>query len=96
MERDVSNGRTPQNIREVGFVVDAIKTDLQRLEGKFDLYVTDHRGAHRVLEASVNANTDFRKERQVWERLAKWAIGTNLVAIVALVLALITFASGQP
>ena len=92
---DEPNGRTPQNIREVGFVVDAIKRDVAALDGKLDRYVRDHQAEHRILSSAVAENTDWRKERQVWERLAKWAIGTNLIAIIGLVLALFAFLDGR-
>ena len=92
---DASTTRAPQNIREVGFVVDGIRKDVERLDHKLDRYVTDHKSAHTVLESAVAANTEWRKERQVWERLAKWAVGTNLVAIVALTLAIFTFVAGR-
>lgn len=92
---DASSGRSPQNIREVGFVVDAIREDVRRLDHKLDRYVTDHESRHTVLESAVAANTEWRKERQVWERLAKWAVGTNLIAIIALTLAVVTFVTGR-
>jgi hypothetical protein len=92
---DESTLRAPQTIREVGIIVAGIREDVERLDHKVDRYVTDHQAAHTVLESACAANTEWRRERQVWERLAKWAVGTNLVAIVSLLLAIFTFVAGR-
>lgn len=83
------NGRAPQNIREVGFVVDGIRKDVERLDSKMDRYVSQHAAEHVVTNAAVAANTDWRKERQVYEQLMRWVIGTNLAGIVAIILAVV-------
>lgn len=91
----LNGSRSPQTIREVGYVVEGIRDDVERLDHKVDAYIVMHGDSHKLLQVEVAANTDWRKSRQVYESLMRWVIGTNLVGIIAVIVLLLTYFEGK-
>jgi len=83
------NGRSPQTVREVGFVVEGLRADIKRLDARLGGYIATHDRDHDQIDATIEANTDWRKGRQAQESLIRWLIGTNLLALVSAVVAVL-------
>lgn len=86
----VPNREAPQTVREVGLVLQSLWDDLEEYKIEQRLRDAAHRNEYLELKREVSDNTDFRKERMVYERLFKWLIGSNVAVVIGLIIAVIT------
>ena len=90
MTDEPRNG-SPSTLREVGIEVAHLRDDFIELRQELRAYIATHADAHKVIESEVRMNTDWRKERQVYEGLVKWLVGSNLAVLVGLVIGVLVF-----
>lgn len=101
MTDEPRNG-SPSTVREVGIEVahlrddfvelrTGLRDDFVELRTELRSYIAVHADAHKILEAEVRTTTDWRKERQVYEGLIKWLVGSNLAVLVGVVIAVLAF-----